>query len=70
MSRKELMKMIALATGISLAGANSSGAADLHPELENEDPPFQRASGPQDPEGGFEGAVGQENEGPDPFGGY
>ncbi len=64
MNRKELMKMIALATGVSVAGGHPSGAADLHPELEG--PPFVGAGGQEDV-GGFEDAGGREGGG---FGGY
>ena len=64
MNRKELMKMIALATGISVAGAIPVSAADLDPELGIDDPLILEPAagpgpspgpGPGGGGGGFEG---------------
>lgn len=53
MDRKDLMKMIALATGISVASGAPTGAADLHPELGTDDPLiFEPAAGPGPSSGG------------------
>lgn len=65
MNRKELMTVIALATGISLTGGAPVGAGGLAPPIGDPEV-FRPASGTQN----FEPAGGEDPGGRGPFGGY